>query len=83
MVEKGRTPVLSRDALKALGYQLAIFPVTALLASVHAMQNVYKQFQTQGSSADGQVPLFDFTDLTQLMGFEDIWEFEKRFGTTK
>jgi len=47
------------------------------------MQNVYKQFQTQGSSADGQVPLFDFTDLTQLMGFEDIWEFEKRFGTTK
>jgi len=83
MVEKGRTPVLSRDALEALGYKLAIFPVTALLASVHAMQNVYKQFQTQGSSADGQVPLFDFTDLTQLMGFEDIWEFEKRFGTTK
>jgi len=83
MVEKGRTPVLSRDALEALGYKLAIFPVTALLASVHAMQNVYQQFQTQGSSADGQVPLFDFTDLTQLMGFEDIWEFEKRFGTTK
>jgi len=83
MVEKGRTPVLSRDALEALGYKLAIFPVTALLASVHAMQNVYKQFQTQGASADGQVPLFDFTDLTQLMGFEDIWEFEKRFGTTK
>ncbi|MEY3794209.1 MAG: 2,3-dimethylmalate lyase [Pseudomonadota bacterium] len=83
MVEKGRTPVLSRDALEALGYKLAIFPVTALLASVHAMQNVYKQFQTQGSSADGQVPLFDFTELTQLMGFEDIWEFEKRFGTTK
>ena len=83
MVEKGRTPVISRDALEALGYKLAIFPVTALLASVHAMQNVYKQFQTQGSSADGQVPLFDFTDLTQLMGFEDIWEFEKRFGTTK
>ena len=83
MVEKGRTPVLSRDALEALGYKLAIFPVTALLASVHAMQNVYKQFQTKGSSAAGQVPLYDFTDLTQLMGFEDIWEFEKRFGTTK
>jgi 2-methylisocitrate lyase-like PEP mutase family enzyme len=83
MVEKGRTPVLSRDALESLGYKLAIFPVTALLASVHAMQNVYKQFQMQGSSAGGQVPLYDFTELTQLMGFEDIWEFEKRFGTSK
>lgn len=83
MVEKGRTPVLSRKELEALGYKLAIFPVTALLASVHAMQNVYKQFQVQGSSADGQVPLYDFNELTQLMGFEDIWEFEKRFGTSK
>jgi hypothetical protein len=22
--------------------------------------------------------LYDFTDLTKLMGFEDVWEFDKR-----
>ena len=37
MVEKGRTPVLTRPELEALGYKIAIFPVTALLAGVQAV----------------------------------------------
>lgn len=79
MVEKGRTPVLSKDELESLGYKLAIFPVTALLSAVHAMQGVYRQFRSHGSSIGGETPLYDFTDLTKLMGFENVWEFEKRF----
>lgn len=82
MVERGRTPVLSREDLAALGYKLAIFPVTALLASVQAMTQVYQQFKDTGSSAGGTVPLYDFGALTQLMGFEDVWDFEKRYTET-
>ena len=82
MVERGRTPVLSREDLAALGYKLAIFPVTALLASVQAMTQVYQQFKDTGSSAGGTVPLYDFGALTQLMGFEDVWDFEKRYIET-
>lgn len=82
MVEKGRTPVLSRDELEAIGYKLAIFPVTALLAAVQAMAAVYQQFKQTGSSAGGLQPLYDFGDLTKLMGFEDIWAFEKRYAPT-
>jgi hypothetical protein len=29
------------------------------------------------------VPLYDFGDLTKLMGFEDVWAFEKRYAETK
>jgi len=83
MVERGRTPVLSRADLESIGYKLAIFPVTALLAAVHAMQNVYQEFQAHGSSNKGSTTLYDFADLTKLMGFEDIWEFEKRYAETK
>lgn len=83
MVERGRTPVLSKQALESMGYKLAIFPVTAMLAAVHAMQSVYHQFQTQGSSSGGNTPLYDFADLTQLMGFEDVWDFEKRYAEIK
>lgn len=78
MVEKGRTPVLTRAELEGLGYRLAIFPVTALLAAAQAMTAVYQQFRDLGSSAAGAVPLMDFGDLTRLMGFEDVWAFEKR-----
>jgi 2-methylisocitrate lyase-like PEP mutase family enzyme len=78
MVERGRTPVLTRPELEALGYRLAIFPVTALLAAVQAMAGVYAHLQATGSSAGTAVSLHDFGDLTKLMGFEDVWEFERR-----
>jgi 2-methylisocitrate lyase-like PEP mutase family enzyme len=83
MVEKGRTPVFSKIELEQLGYKIAIFPVTALLASVQAMTKVYDHFKDSGSSIDNPVDLYDFADLSKLMGFEDVWEFEKRFVETK
>ena len=80
MVEGGRTPVLSQAALEAIGYKLAIFPVTALLAATQAMKSVYETFKKTGSSDNLSTDLMPFTELTQLMGFEEIWEFEKRYA---
>lgn len=80
MVERGRTPVLSRADLESLGYKIAIFPVTAMLASVHAMSQVYSHLRQSGSSHGTDTSLMDFADLTQLMGFEDVWAFEKRYA---
>lgn len=81
MVEGGRTPVLSHQELESIGYKLAIFPVTALLAATQAMKAVYESFKKTGSSAGICTPLMPFADLTKLMGFEEIWEFEKRYAT--
>ena len=78
MVEKGRTPVLGRAELESIGYRIAIFPVTALLAAVKAMSGVYAHVKATGSSKGTAVALEDFEALTKLMGFEDIWDFEKR-----
>ena len=72
MVEKGRTPVLSKVELEQLGYKIAIFPVTALLASVQAMTKVYEHFKDSGSSINNPVDLYDFGELSKLMGFEDV-----------
>ena len=80
MVEKGRTPVLSQQELLDIGYKIAIFPVTALLASVQAMSEVYTTFKAQGSSKNAKTPLYDFTALTHLMGFEYVWSFDQKYG---
>jgi len=77
MVEGGRTPVLGQDELLSLGYKIAIFPVTALLAATHAMEAVYQTLKTQGSSSNMGQPLSTFTSLTDLMGFEDVWAFDR------
>lgn len=80
LVEGGRTPVLSQAELEDVGYKIAIFPVTALLAATEAMRNVYANFKKQGSSAGLAVPLMPFQDLTKLMGFEEVWAFDKRYA---
>jgi len=82
MVEGGRTPVLSQADLEAIGYRIAIFPVTALLAATHAMRDAYQQIRQQGSSAGMPVPLMPFSELTTLMGFEEVWAFDRRHAET-
>lgn len=77
MVEGGRTPLMGCDDLLSLGYKLAIFPVTALLAATHAMEAVYQSLKGQGSSAQLTQPLSSFSSLTELMGFDDIWAFDR------
>ena len=80
MVEKGRTPVLSRTELEEIGYRIAIFPVSALLAAVRAMAGVYGHIKSTGSSNNVPVALEDFAQLTKLMGFQEVWDFEKKYA---
>jgi 2-methylisocitrate lyase-like PEP mutase family enzyme len=80
MVEGGRTPVLSQAQLEVIGYKIAIFPVTALLAAADAMKNVYAQLLATGSSAQMPVPLMPFANITKLMGFEEVWAFDKKYA---
>ncbi len=77
MVEKGRTPVLAKADLEAIGYRVAIFPVAALLAAVQAMAGVYRHLKATGSSLGTPQPLYDFADLSLLMGFQEVWDFER------
>ena len=80
VVEGGRTPVLPAERMRALGFRLAIFPVTGLLAAAAALQATYAALKASGSSADLAQPLYPFADFTKLMGFPRIWDFEKRWA---
>ena len=52
-------------------------------AGAAAIQLEDQEFQTHGSSSQDSTALYDFADLTKLMGFEDVWDFEKRYAETK
>jgi 2-methylisocitrate lyase-like PEP mutase family enzyme len=77
MVEGGKTPLLNAGRLQALGFQIAIFPATGFLAAAAALDGAYRQLRT-GSTERLEVPLFKFEDMNRLMGFEEIWEFERQ-----
>jgi 2-methylisocitrate lyase-like PEP mutase family enzyme len=77
MVEGGRTPVLPKARLAALGYRMAIFPTAGFLAAAAALHGVYETLRREGSSDALAVPLYSFTEFSKLMGFEDVWAFER------
>lgn len=79
MIEGGRTPVLSRAELEEIGYKIAIFPVAGFLAATAAMRAIYGQIERQGSTEGTDVELYRFDDFCKLIGFQRVWDFERRW----
>jgi 2,3-dimethylmalate lyase len=77
MVEGGRTPILSNARLAEIGYALAIYPVAGLLSAAAALETVYRQVLKTGSSLGSSAPLYSFADMNRLMGFEEVWRFDR------
>ncbi len=79
MVEGGRTPVLDRKTLEEVGYRIAIFPALGFLAMGAALEASYANLLKTGSSLDNPAPLYNFEKFSQLMGFDWVSEFERKY----
>jgi 2-methylisocitrate lyase-like PEP mutase family enzyme len=77
MVEGGRTPMLRPERLAEIGYALAIYPVAGLLSAAAALETVYRKIRDTGSSLGSPAPLYPFAEMNRLMGFEEVWAFDK------
>ncbi|MDU6671317.1 MAG: isocitrate lyase/PEP mutase family protein [Bradyrhizobium sp.] len=82
MVKGGRTPMLSADRLKQLGFAVAIFPAVGFLATAEALTRAYDDLRRHGTTTEA-VPMFSFAEFNRLIGFEDVWEFERRYSETE
>jgi 2-methylisocitrate lyase-like PEP mutase family enzyme len=78
MVHQGKTPVLPPAELEAIGYRLAVYPVVALTAAIHAMRQAFAALKT-GDDAK-LPPSITFPELQEAVGFPAYWEAEKRFA---
>jgi 2-methylisocitrate lyase-like PEP mutase family enzyme len=76
IVEGGRTPLLSNAELANLGYKIAIFPARGFLAAGAALESAYAELKDGAATS---TPLYDFKKFSELMGFERIAEFERRY----
>lgn len=78
MSNHGKTPVPPAEVLAEIGYAYAIYPSLTSLAACAAMEKVLRDLKDNGvGQPDG---LFDFSEFCSLIGFEDVWAFEKKWG---
>jgi 2,3-dimethylmalate lyase len=80
MVPSGRSPEISAQQLQAMGYSLAIWPSVGMGAVCAALESAYRHLEQNGSSIGSPTPSFNMNQLHQLVGFEDVWAFEKRYA---
>ena len=80
MVEGGRSPLLTREQLESLGFAIVIYPGTGFFTAAAALQNVYDHILETGSSNWADVPLYPIDEMHKLMGFPEVWNFEKKWA---
>ncbi|HZZ13641.1 MAG TPA: isocitrate lyase/PEP mutase family protein [Paraburkholderia sp.] len=78
MVPTGRSPVVSSATLKEWGFSIAIYPSIGMAAATAALDSAYHHLLDHGDSLGLQTPSFTMDQLHELVGFPEVWEFEKR-----
>ena len=80
MSDGGKTPILPAKTLAEIGYALAIYPSMTSLIAAAAMERALKHLKAEGTSQAPGAELFDFNEFCRRIGFEEVWEFEKRWA---
>ncbi len=80
MADGGKTPILPAAKLKELGYAFAIYPSMTSLVAAAAMEQALRTLKDQGLSQSPDQSMFDFTEFCKLIGFQQVWDFEKRWA---
>lgn len=81
MVEGGKTPLLSREELEALGFKIVVFPLSALFAAAEAIRRVFSRLRESGSTDqfDALMSFHEFEDVVRMKEYHDL---ERRFRST-
>ncbi len=80
MADGGRTPIRSKSELAEIGYAMAIYPSMTGLAAAAAVENALRVFAAEGTSNSPSLPLFPFSEFNSLIGFEEVWAFERKWA---
>ncbi len=78
--EGGKTPPISLDRVKELGYRIVIFPISTLLAATGAMRRILQEIARAGTPAAGMQELPAFAEFVDFIGLPQVREAEQRYA---
>lgn len=78
--EGGKTPPVSLERLRELGFRIVLFPISTLLAATAAVRRVLARIRADGTPAAALGELTGFADFVDFMGLPEVRELEHRFG---
>ena len=80
MIEGGKTPVLSKQELVELGFQLILYPLTGLFAAGKTIQDFYTKLHEDGTTIGMEENLLNFTEFNNLIGVEEKYNLSEKYN---
>jgi 2-methylisocitrate lyase-like PEP mutase family enzyme len=80
MIEGGKTPVLPRRQLSELGFQLILYPLTALFSAARVMETMYQKLKADGTTLGREDDLMSFPEFNKLIGVDEKYALSERYG---
>lgn len=80
MANGGSTPILKGDALADIGYAFAIYPSLSSLIAASAIETAFRRLRDDQDGEPADLPMFDFREFCGLVGFQEVWDFEKKWA---
>jgi 2-methylisocitrate lyase-like PEP mutase family enzyme len=76
LIEGGKTPMLRPSQLDVIGYKIAVYPLTLLNVSIHAMRAALQSL----ARSERPAAAMEFEELKQAVGFPAYYAEEARYG---
>ena len=80
MVEKGKTPLFSAEELKEMGYNIVIYPVTALYAATKHVMETLSVLRETGKISETVPYTCDFPTFNRMINLAELRALEKSFS---
>jgi 2,3-dimethylmalate lyase len=78
--EGGKTPPVTREFLRQLGFSLVIFPIGTLLVATVAIRSLLAQIKQDGTPINLLPSLLPFDEFLDFIGLPEIQELDRRFS---
>ncbi|MGL5096660.1 MAG: hypothetical protein ACRDD1_13785, partial [Planctomycetia bacterium] len=72
MLTGSRTPMLTVDEVRGMGYRMVLWPIESILITATAIQKLVKTILDKGSLAEITGDMASFRDIQDLLGLPGI-----------
>jgi methylisocitrate lyase len=79
MMEGGKTPLLSAEELRKIGFRLVVFPLTALFATSYAIQEAFRALKTKGITKSFMDRMVTFEEFNKLVDLPKYKKMEQKY----
>lgn len=79
MMEGGKTPLLSAEELRRLGFRLVVFPLTALFSATYAVREAFQTLKTKGTTRSAMRKMVTFDEFNKFVDLQKYKTLEQKY----